>query len=83
MLPDRVTPVGTAEPKLPPFRLYVQFEIAVFTAVPVTAKLEAGVIFPSLSTVIACVAPDKEMSGAESPLGPCPPCGPMNGVHGL
>ena len=53
MLPDRVTPVGTAEPKFPPFRLYVQFEIVVFTAVPFTAKLEAGVILPSLSTVIA------------------------------
>ena len=44
-----------------------------FTAVPVTVKLEAGVIFPSLSTVIACVVPDKEMSGAGSPLSPLEP----------
>ena len=49
----------------------------VFTAVPVTAKLEAGVIFPSLSTVIACVAPLKDIVGALSPLSPLSPFGPI------
>lgn len=56
VFPDRLTPAGAVDEKVPPFTEYCHVDIVVFTAVPTTVKFVAGVGVPAALYLITCVA---------------------------